>query len=1484
MLSKNAISHFKLMSSNDVPSPGMTSRYSVPFIVLLFLFGVVTTGTAQEEFKGKMYKPMPLPEYSVPKLPDFKSNKPVIYNSKSKEINYLQEPDLSVLNADAAFEPGSNLAGDGKGMEELPGGQKRFSDLTLVNNTAGFPARRNVKVFFTGTDGGNYVCSGALVSPVHVITAGHCIYNHDSNPALAGWVSDVTVVPAYKREEKPFGEAQSVNLTSWTSWTQNRDYDWDIGLITLDFPIGGAVGWFGYAYNTDNNFVLNTTFHNYNYPAESPYNGRDMYYWFGTFDRVGGDEEGILYQNRVGYGGQSGSGTYYIDNDSRYVYGVHSHTLGSQENGHTRVNETVSDLIRRKRNEDPPLATDLVPFQVDVTNRSVQAGESVGDFLLEVFNFSQNNFRGETTVEVFLSTNDIISNLDTKIKTYNYTGLNINANGFQNLINSATNPIVIPANTSPNDYYIGVRMITNGDDQNNYSREWYLDQITVTAPTPELSVSRSSIDVGAASGTASFDVSSNISWTVSENASWLSVSPTSGSNDRTINIIYGANTSTSSRSATITVSGTGVSNRTVRVTQAGASAQLSISPSSANVSDNSGAVSFNVNSNTTWSISSDRNWATAAPTGGSGDGVVTVFYSSNSSTNNRVATISVNSGTITRNFTLTQDAMVIPPSLVITPAVRNVGYVAGCTTFAVNSNVNWQVSSSASWLTISPSGGSNNGVFDVCFEENPATSPRSASVVVTGGGLSRTLTINQDGKFIPPALSVSPTDRQVSASPGCVDFNVSGNVNWQVSHSAPWITNVNPTSGFDDGSFEVCYAENSSPDTRTAILTISGSGLTRTVSITQNGEPAGSSSPWEVTPTGNNHTVIVISDLTSSVNGSALEQDDWIGFFYEDAGVLKCAGAGQWSPTSNSSIAVYGDDSNTPAKDGFDIRETFIVKVWKDQEAKEYEVTAGFQPTGGFVTHTDEFAINGISVLNSLGSSGSGNSPWEYTNTGINHTVIITMAMNTDINGGNLTADDWIGFFYEDGGVLKCAGAGQWTSGNNGSITIYGDDANTPAKDGFTINETFKIKVWQAATSSEVEVNASYAPVGGVISHTDQFAVNGISQLMSLGSQPDQMTLTINLSEGWNTISSYVVPEVLDINSIIAPISNQVEIIKDGQGNAAIPAFNINNIGNWNISEGYQVKVSSNTSLTIEGDPVAEDTPISIAQGWQIIPVYNRTPQNAQTAFSSINNIIEIVKDNSGNSYIPSFGINGIGDLQPTQGYYLKASAVGTLNLQAAPNQGRKSFNNSIKTSQHYSAPVITGRSATIVLPYKLATEYLNVGDELVVKNKAGKIFGWSRFDGENTAITVWGDDTSTELIDGFYEGEKMDLYIRKLSGQQELGIRPFTASTKSLTFKTNDLLVIDQLDVDAPVEEFIQIVPNPVNGVATVNLSILDTQQVTIRIIDVNGRIMNSYRQQVDNNLNQLRLDTSLLPAGMYSYEVMGENGKVMRSLFVVQ
>jgi mannan endo-1,4-beta-mannosidase len=84
-------------------------------------------------------------------------------------------------------------------------------------------------------------------------------------------------------------------------------------------------------------------------------------------------------------------------------------------------------------------------------------------------------------------------------------------------------------------------------------------------------------------------------------------------------------------------------------------------------------------------------------------------------------------------------------SLSVSPTTISLGSAASNALVSVSANVMWTAADNATWLTVSPAAGTNNGSITVSAIANTATTSRSGVVTVTGGNLSRTISVTQNG-------------------------------------------------------------------------------------------------------------------------------------------------------------------------------------------------------------------------------------------------------------------------------------------------------------------------------------------------------------------------------------------------------------------------------------------------------------------------------------------------------------------------------------------------------------------------------------------------------------------------------------------------------------------------------------------------------------------------------------------------------------------
>ncbi|MCX6285995.1 MAG: BACON domain-containing carbohydrate-binding protein [Bacteroidetes bacterium] len=205
----------------------------------------------------------------------------------------------------------------------------------------------------------------------------------------------------------------------------------------------------------------------------------------------------------------------------------------------------------------------------------------------------------------------------------------------------------------------------------------------------------------------------------------------------------------------------------------------------------------------------------------------------------------------------------IQPSLAVTPPNRSVGDTSGQTRFFVTSNINWFVSSDASWCVPIASGSGNDTIF-TAFTTNTSTIPRMATLIVSGNGVPAvTVTVTQAG--VSPELIVTPPNRDVAADTGRTNYNVLSNIAWTVSADTNWCT-VTP-SGIGNGIIVATYTANPDIVQRIAHISTFGSGIGPVVvTVTQ----AGAAPTLNVIPPDQNVTAV-----TGSINYTVTSNTNW---------------------------------------------------------------------------------------------------------------------------------------------------------------------------------------------------------------------------------------------------------------------------------------------------------------------------------------------------------------------------------------------------------------------------------------------------------------------------------------------------------------------------------------------------------------------------------------------------------------------------------
>lgn len=342
-----------------------------------------------------------------------------------------------------------------------------------------------------------------------------------------------------------------------------------------------------------------------------------------------------------------------------------------------------------------------------------------------------------------------------------------------------------------------------------------------TSTMPSLEVTPGSQQISSEPGTTTFNVLSNIDWSVTEYSGWLTAVKTDAS---TLTVSYTENKSVSNRSAQITLNGAGVPSQNILVNQNGANPTLSISPEASPVSTASGTTTFTISSNIDWTVSVSSDWLTATKT----DSItLTIIYDENKSLSPRSADIIV-SGVGVNALNIWIDQSAVSPFLAVIPESRTVSSTEGTTSFTVSSNIDWSASENSDWLSIVKT---DSISLTVIYDKNISIVPRPAEITVSGAGVtSQNILVTQSGAS--PILSIEPHSAPVSSASGSITFTVISNIDWSVSEIADWLS----AAKTDATTLTVNYDENTSVDSRSAEVTSGGEGvISQSVLINQEG-------------------------------------------------------------------------------------------------------------------------------------------------------------------------------------------------------------------------------------------------------------------------------------------------------------------------------------------------------------------------------------------------------------------------------------------------------------------------------------------------------------------------------------------------------------------------------------------------------------------------------------------------------------------------
>ena len=337
--------------------------------------------------------------------------------------------------------------------------------------------------------------------------------------------------------------------------------------------------------------------------------------------------------------------------------------------------------------------------------------------------------------------------------------------------------------------------------------------------------SPSSLSFDAGASTKSVSITSNVKWEVNCNETWISVLQTKEGFDVSVE----ENTTGAVRNAIIQINGGSISS-TLNVSQQANGVSCSVN--SLEFYQKGGTQNFTISSQTSWSTKVSNDWINVSPaTGVSGQNNISVAVDVNPASSERRGYVYIQVG----NTNIAQISIVQKGTYLTTdPTSLSFNPQSESKSVCVSSNLEWNVSSSESWINLSDEKGNGDCVITVSVEDNSSDIQRSGIVSINSidGSISRNINVVQSGV----SISTDVTQIHFPYNGGKQNLKLDVNTAWTISSSDSWLSFSSKSGDYGVKNISVNASENSEENDRATSFYINASGYNKEVKVLQDGK------------------------------------------------------------------------------------------------------------------------------------------------------------------------------------------------------------------------------------------------------------------------------------------------------------------------------------------------------------------------------------------------------------------------------------------------------------------------------------------------------------------------------------------------------------------------------------------------------------------------------------------------------------------------
>ena len=198
-----------------------------------------------------------------------------------------------------------------------------------------------------------------------------------------------------------------------------------------------------------------------------------------------------------------------------------------------------------------------------------------------------------------------------------------------------------------------------------------------------------------------------------------------------------------------------------------------------------------------------------------------------------------------------------------------------------------------------------------------------------------------------------------------------------------------------------------------------------------------------------------------------------------------------------------------------------------------------------------------------------------------------------------------------------------------------------------------------------------------------------------------------------------------------------------------------------------------------------------------------------------------------------------------------------------------------------------TGSNMTIGIPVDAWENLPEEGDEIAAYSTNGMLVGSVTYTGEATALTVWGDDITTDEVEGLLEGEEISFELWRKSEDkiEELTIQKWVEGGN--VYSINGIAIAGDIssEVAGLGYELYPNVPNPFGSVTSISFFTPEEGDVKIGIYDMLGNLVKELTNESYNpGMYMLEFRSEDVSAGTYFVRMTAKGFSVTNTMSVVK